>query len=138
MLFDVLSRLVETAAEPGDDMQVEQKVTDSLRSAMMCFNWFFKGYVTEIMLTLDSSILHMEVAEHSLANLFRENQTTVANAVVSHNTSTASPSTSSAASTSTVPANQQSPTHHRSISHSVAMTKRSDNKKGSGLIFLFR
>ena len=49
-ISDILSRLVETVGEQGDDMQ---------------------GYVTEIILTLDSSILNMEVAEHSLIGHFR-------------------------------------------------------------------
>lgn len=44
MLSDVLSRLVETVSEQGEDMQ---------------------GYVTEIMLTLDAAVLNIELSEHA-------------------------------------------------------------------------
>ncbi|KRZ85737.1 Protein furry -like protein-like [Trichinella sp. T8] len=50
MINDILSRLVEVICEHNEDM---------------------RSYVAEVMLTFQSSVLHMEVAEHSLANLFK-------------------------------------------------------------------
>ncbi len=83
MLSDILSRLVETVGEQGDDMQ---------------------GYVTEIMLTMESSITYIELAEHCQIENLRE-----------------LPS-GAGQNQSPPPANQRhSPTHYRSTSASVAM-----------------
>lgn len=62
------------------------------------------------MITLDANVLHMEVAEHSLINFFRNTL----------NNAAASPTDEN---------NQAiSPTHHRSISQSLAISRRSEKK----------
>jgi len=72
-----------------------------------------QGYVTEIMITLDANVLHMEVAEHSLINFFRRNLLIV----------------NSTANAETPNCDQRnSPTHQRSVSQSIAIMKRSEKK----------
>uniref|UniRef100_A0A915J263 Protein furry n=1 Tax=Romanomermis culicivorax TaxID=13658 RepID=A0A915J263_ROMCU len=88
MLFDILSRLVETVAETSEDIQ---------------------GYVTEIMLTMEANVLQMEVAEHSLVSLFKGNLNLNEDSTMNNS--------------------QNSPTHHRSVSHSVAISKKTPDKK---------
>uniref|UniRef100_A0A914W2H8 Protein furry n=1 Tax=Plectus sambesii TaxID=2011161 RepID=A0A914W2H8_9BILA len=84
MLSDVLSRLAETVGEQTDDMQ---------------------GYVTEIMLTLQTGVIHMEAAEHALHTVRAcLDESPPANHHIAH---------------------VASPTHARSTSYTSALLRRS-------------